>query len=92
MHVCVYIYIFLYQNFRVTTHQKSIIDTLTNKKKQSKYNIKDSHQTTREENKKRREEKDQQKQIQNNQQNGSKNTHIENYLKCKWTKCCNQKI
>ena len=51
-----YIYRLLYQNFRVTENQKSTIDTHKNKKKQCKYNNKDSHQTTRDENK-RREEK-----------------------------------
>ena len=44
-------------NFRITTNQKSIIDTHTNKKNQLKYNTKDSHQTKRGENKRRREEK-----------------------------------
>ena len=29
----------------VTAHQKSAVDTRTNKKKQSKHNTKDSHQT-----------------------------------------------
>ena len=43
-----YIYRHLYQNFRETAHQKSTIDTYTNKTNQLKYNIKDSHQTTRE--------------------------------------------
>ena len=47
----------LYQNFRVTANQKSTIDTHTNKKKQHKYNTKDSHQTTRGENERKREEK-----------------------------------
>ena len=28
---------------------------------------------------------------QNNYENGSGNIHIDNYLKCIWTKCCNQK-
>ena len=49
-------YRLLYQNFRITTNQKSTIDTQT-KKNQFKYNTKDGHQTTREENKRRREEK-----------------------------------
>ena len=35
----------------VTTHQKSIIDIHTKKKKESKHNTKDSHQITRDENK-----------------------------------------
>ena len=41
----------------ITANQKSTIDTHTNKKKQSKYNNKNCHQTTREENKRKREEK-----------------------------------
>ena len=41
----------------VTANQKSTIDTNTNKKKQSKQNAKNSHQTVREGNKRRREEK-----------------------------------
>ena len=52
-----HIYIFLYQNFRVTLSQKSTVDTHTNKKNQLKYNTEDSHQTTRGEIKRRREEK-----------------------------------
>ena len=56
----------LYQNFIITANQTSTIDTHTNKKNQLKYNIKDSHQTTRGQNKRRREEKKQQKQIQSN--------------------------
>ena len=42
-----HIYIYSYQNFRITANQKSTIDTQTNKKNQLKYNTKDSHQTTR---------------------------------------------
>ena len=63
-HIYIYIYKYtaphtlLYQNFRVTTNQKSTIDTQTDKKKnQLKYNPKDSPQTPRGENKRRREEK-----------------------------------
>ena len=51
-----YMYRSLYQNFRITTNQKSTINTHTNKKNQHKYNTKDSYQTRRGENK-RREEK-----------------------------------
>ena len=47
----------LHQNFRITTNQKSTIDTQTNKKNQLKYDTKGSHQTRRGENKRRREEK-----------------------------------
>ena len=50
----------------VTTTQKSTIDTLTKKKKQSKPNTKSSYQVIRKENKRGREEKDLQKQIPNN--------------------------
>ena len=39
-----------------------------------------------------RERKDLQKQTQNNQENASRNTCINNYLKCKWIECTNQKI
>ena len=56
----------LYQNFRITANQKSMIDTKTIKKQQHKYNTKDSHQTRRGENMRRRKEKEQQKQIQSN--------------------------
>ena len=52
-----FIHRLLYQNVMVTANQKSTIDTHTKKKKQSKYNIKVSHQITREENKRGREEK-----------------------------------
>ena len=59
--LCIYIYIYihtlLYQNFMVTANQKSTINEYADKKKQSKSNTKDVHQTTREENKRRSEEK-----------------------------------
>ena len=35
--------------------------------------------------------KDLQKQAQNNQENANRNICINNYLKCKWIKCTNQK-
>ena len=38
-----------------------------------------------------REEKDLQKQTQNNLESGNKNIHIDNYFKCEWIKCSNQK-
>ena len=47
-------YRLLHQNFRVTGNQKSTMDTRTNKKKQSKYNTKDSHQDIREQEKRGR--------------------------------------
>ena len=40
-----------------TTNQKTTTDTHIRKKKQTKYNIKDSHQIPREKNKKEKEEK-----------------------------------
>ena len=39
-----------------------------------------------------RERKDLQKQTQINQENANSNICINNYLKCKWIKCTNQKI
>ena len=32
------------------------------------------------------------KQTQNNQENANRNIYINNYLKCKWIKCINQKL
>ena len=81
----------LYQNFTVTTKQKSTIDTYTKNKKQSKHNTKDSHQITREENKSGRGKKRPTKTTSKQLQNGHKNIHINNYLKHKWIKCSNQK-
>ena len=37
------------------------------------------------------EQKDLQKHTQNNKENGNRNMYIDNYLKCKWIKCSNQK-
>ena len=53
-------------NFRITTNQKSIIDTHTNKKNQLKYNTKDSHQTEQERTREEGKKKEPQKQIQSN--------------------------
>ena len=62
-----YVYRLLYINLMVTKNQKSIIDTHTPKRKESKYNTKDSRQITREESKKRRQGKNElQKQPTNN--------------------------
>ena len=54
-----YTYRLLYQNFTVSSNQKSPIDTKTKKtkKNQLKNNTKDSHQTTRGENKRRKEKR-----------------------------------
>jgi len=52
-----YIFRLLYQNFRATANQKSIIYIQTNKKNQLKHNTQDSHQTIKGENRRRREEK-----------------------------------
>jgi len=43
----------LYVNPMVTTNQKSIINAQKIKRKESKHNTKDGHQTTREESKRR---------------------------------------
>ena len=52
IHMHTHVHILLYRNLMVTTNQKSIIDTHTKKRKESKHNIKDSHQITREDKKK----------------------------------------
>ena len=77
-----------YQNLMVTT----IYSRYTQKRKRNpnttlKLVIKSQEKRTKEAGKK----KHQQKQIQNNEQNGNKNIHIDNYLKCKWIKCSTQK-
>ena len=51
-----YIHRLLYMNLMVITNQKPIINTQKIKRKETKHNIKESHQTTREENKRRRKE------------------------------------
>ena len=48
-----YTYRLFYQKFKITSTQKSTIDTQTNKKNKLKYNTKDSHQITREQEKKK---------------------------------------
>ena len=60
--------------------QKSTIDTHTKKKKQSKHSTEDNHQIKREMNKRRREEKRPTK-TNPKQESGTKNIHINNYLK-----------
>ena len=45
--------LYIYIKVMGTANQKSTIDTHTKKKKQSKHNIKDGHQITREKNKRR---------------------------------------
>ena len=52
-----YTYRLLYQNLMVTTNQKSITNIQTEKKKESKYNTKNSHQITKKENKEERKNK-----------------------------------
>ena len=49
-----HLYRWLYKNLMLTTNQKPVIDIRTKKKKESRYNTKDSHQIMREENKIRR--------------------------------------
>ena len=61
-----HLYRWLYKNLMLTTNQKPVIDIRTKKKKESRYNTKDSHQIMREENKIRREKNVLQKQPQNN--------------------------
>ena len=78
-----YTYRLLYKILMVTTDQSSTINTHTKKKKKSKHNTKDSHQTTREKTTRRN------KKIQ--PQNSNKNIHINNNHKCKLMKCSNQK-
>ena len=67
----------------VATNQKSVIDTQKGKRNPNitlKIAIKSQERKTKERNK-----KDLQKQYDN------KNVHINDYFKCKWTKCFNRK-
>ena len=68
------------KNYNRYTHKK---------KKQPKHNIKDSHQITREKNKREREQKRPTKTNPKQFLNGNTNIHINNYLKCKWSKYFN---
>ena len=47
-----YVYRLLYQNLMGTANQKTMIETHTKKKRQSRNNTKDSHQITREQKRK----------------------------------------
>ena len=86
-----YICRLLYQNLMGTATQK--LQQIQTQKRKSNQNttlkivIKPQEKRTKEEGKK----KDLQKQTQNNQENGNRNIHFDNYLKCKWVKCSNQK-
>ena len=82
----------------VTANQEFIIDTRTRKKRKSKHNTKDSHQITGEqkrtkENKRGKKERKKRPTKTNPKQltKWHKNIHVNNYLKCKWIKCSNQK-
>ena len=88
--VYIYIYIYIYmdcqiKNLIVTTNQNSIIDTHKN---EYKHNTKDSHQIMRTKEEKKKTCKNKFKTI---NKMANKNIHIDNYLKCKQTKCSNQK-
>ena len=70
----------LYMNLMVTANQKSIIDTHTQKRKESKHNTKDSHQITREQKRRKKTFKNKSKTI----NKMAIKTHMSiNYLKCK---------
>ena len=59
----------------ITANRKFVIDTHTQKKKESKHNTKVSHQITREENKEGKEKKTK---TNPKQENGNRNIHINN--------------
>ena len=85
-----YIHIPFYQNFRITTNQKSTIDTQIRKINSNatlKIVIKPQEERTREEGKK----KEQQKRSQSDECKGSKSMQSKNCLECEWTERHNQK-
>ena len=76
---------------RVTTNQKHTVDSQKPKRREHKYNTKENHQVTNGKTKRKRKEEEIQNQWEKKVQNGNKYISINNYLKCQWTKCSNQK-
>ena len=74
-----------------TANPKTIIDTNTKKNNESKQNTKVSHQTKKEVNKRGREKETSTKPNLKQSTNSNENIHIDNYLRCKWSKCSNQR-
>lgn len=68
----------LYMNLRVTTNQKPERYTKKKKKKESKNNIKESHQSIRDKEKRNRDELQK-------QQNNNKYIYINDYFRCTWS-------
>ena len=64
------------------------MNTHTQRKKKFRHNTKDSHLITRKQHR-RTEQKVTSKQFQNNEEEANKYMPINNYFKCKWTKCLN---
>ena len=73
-----------YVSLMVTIKQKLIGDTQKINRKESKHTITESHQITKEGSKRRI--KGITRQPENNLQNYTKSTPINNFFKCKWTK------
>lgn len=92
------IYTLLHMNLMVTINLRPITDIHNIHKEESKHNTDDSHQITREEIKRRRKEHQHNHHHQNYKSNWKiinkmavKYMPMNNYFKCKWKKCCNQK-
>ena len=75
----------------VTTNQKTYNRFTKTKKKGTSIIQKKIIKPQKEKQKERNKEKIQ-NQLENKVKNGNKYIPINNYLKCQWTKCCNQKI
>ena len=80
---------FTYLKNRVTKNQKHTIDLQKNKKERTQAWQKENCQTTKGKTKRNKEEI--QNQLENKVENGNKHISINNYLKCQWSKCSDQK-
>ena len=87
-----YTHILLYVNLMVTTSQKYIIDTHRHtRERNSNITLKIGTKSQGKRKKEERNKEELQNQTENSLQNGNKYIPINNYIKCKWTKCSNQK-
>ena len=76
----------------ITANQKFVIDTQHKRKRNPNTTLKSVIKSKEKNTKQEGKEKDLQKQSQNNSENSNWNMYIDNFLKCKWIKCYNQRI
>ena len=81
-----------YLKNRVTTNQKHTIDSQKPKEREHKYNTRKNHQTTKWKAERKRDKEEMQKSTGKQCLKWHKYISINNYIKCQWTKCSNQKM